>query len=276
MDIATVNGVELEYEIVGSGEPVLLIDPVVPDGISPLLSEPSLVDKFRVIHYHKRGWVGSMHTAGPVTFSAHAADAGALLARLGVPRAHIVGHSTGAIIATQLALDLPEVVTTLTLLELSLMSLPVAQAFLQGAGPIFEAYGSGDHEGALAMFMSAVTGMEWRACRSLLDERIPGTWAQSIKNADTFFGVELPAMAAWTFSSEQAAAINRPVLSVLGTETNPLWVEVADFLRASLPYVEDCTIDGAGHLLQIQRPEPVARAIGNFLARNPIAGASYA
>jgi len=274
MKIAKVNGVELEYEIVGSGEPVLLIDPVVPDGILPLFSEPALVDQFQLIHYHKRGWVGSTHTEGPVGFSQHAADAAALLAHLGVPRAHIAGHSTGAIIATQLALDLPEVVTTLTLLELSLMSLPVAQAFLGGAGPIFDAYGSGDHEGAFAMFMGAVTGLDGETLQALLDERVPGAAAQSVKDADTFFGVELPAMAAWTFSSEQAAAINRPVLSVLGTETNPLWVEVADFLRASLPYVEDCAIDGAGHLLQIQKPEPVARAIGDFLARNPIAEAS--
>lgn len=271
MKIAKVNGVELEYEVVGSGEPVLLIDPVVPDGILPLFSEPALVDRFQLIHYHKRGWVGSTHTEGPVGFSEHAADAAALLALLGVPRAHIVGHSTGAIIATQLALDVPEVVTTLTLLELSLMSLPVAQAFLQGAGAIFEAYGSDDHEGALAMFMGAVTGLDWATCRSLLDERVPGAVAQAIKDADTFFGVELPAMAAWTFNREQAAAINRSVLSVLGTETNPLWVEVADFLQASLPYVEECTIEGVGHLLQIQRPEPIARAMADFLGRNPIA-----
>lgn len=32
MDIATVNGVELEYEVVGSGEPVLLISPVLAEG----------------------------------------------------------------------------------------------------------------------------------------------------------------------------------------------------------------------------------------------------
>jgi hypothetical protein len=44
MEIAKVNGVELEYEVVGWGEPVLLIDPVVPDGILPLVTEPALAD----------------------------------------------------------------------------------------------------------------------------------------------------------------------------------------------------------------------------------------
>jgi pimeloyl-ACP methyl ester carboxylesterase len=106
----------------------------------------------------------------------------------------------------------------------------------------------------------------------LLEERIPGVVAQSIKDADTFFGVELPALTEWTFGPEQAAAIHRPVLSVIGAETQPLWVEIGEFLRSSLPHVEECRIDGVGHLLQIQRPEPVARGMAGFLGRNAMAG----
>ena len=94
--------------------------------------------------------------------------------------------------------------------------------------------------------------------------------AQSIKDADTFFGVELPSLPVWAFGPEQAAAIHQPVLSVLGAETQPLWVEIADFLRSSLPYIEECTIEGVGHLLQIQRPEPVARAMAEFMQKNPV------
>jgi len=84
--------------------------------------------------------------------------------------------------------------------------------------------------------------------------------------------IELPALTEWTFGPAEAAAISQPVLSVLGTETQPLWVDVADFLRSSLPHVEDCTTDGVGHLLHIQRPEPVARAMAEFLARNSTTG----
>jgi pimeloyl-ACP methyl ester carboxylesterase len=58
------------------------------------------------------------------------------------------------------------------------------------------------------------------------------------------------------------------VLSVLGSETQSLWVDVADFLRASVPNVEDCKINGVGHLLHLQRPEPVAREISEFLGRH--------
>jgi pimeloyl-ACP methyl ester carboxylesterase len=276
MESVKLNGVELEYEVRGSGEPVLLIDMLIADCFVPLLRELSLAGRYQLIRYHKRGWVGSTHTPPPVSIRDHAADAAALLDHLGIRRAHIAGHSTGASIAAQLALDYPEKVHTLTLLEPTLVSLPLGQAFLRSAGPVFEAYASGDHSGAFAMFVAGASGLEWEACRALLEERIPGVVAQSIKDADTFFGVELPSLLAWTFGPEQAAAIHRPVLSVLGAETQPLWVEIAEFLRSSLPYIEDCTIEGVGHLLQIQRPEPVARAMAEFLRRNPVTATDVA
>src|SRR5882724_7213601 len=47
MKTAKVNGVELEYEVAGSGEPVLLISPVLADGFLPLLSEPVLADRYQ-------------------------------------------------------------------------------------------------------------------------------------------------------------------------------------------------------------------------------------
>jgi pimeloyl-ACP methyl ester carboxylesterase len=272
VESVNINGVELEYEVLGAGEPVLLIDMLLADCFLPLLSEPALADRYQLIRYHKRGWVGSTHTPPPVSIADHAADAAALLDHLGVRHAHLVGHSTGAAIAAQVALDHLDAAQTLTLLEPTLVSLPRGQAFLKDAAPVFEAYAGGDHAGAFAMFVAAASGLDWATCRALLEERIPGVVTQSIKDADTFFGVELPALTEWEFGADQAAAIHRPVLSVLGAETQPLWVEIADFLRAALPYVEECTIDGVGHLLQIQQPQPVARAIARFLGGNSMTG----
>ena len=272
MESANVNGVDLEYEVVGAGEPVLLISPVLADGFLPLLAEPALADSYQLIRYHKRGWVGSTHTPPPVSIEDHVADAAALLDHLGVRRAHIAGHSSGAAVAVQLALDHPDHVHTLMLLELALLSVPSGEAFFTQAGPAFEAYASGDHATALAIFMSVVSGLEWTRCRALLEESAPGAVAQAIADADTFFGIELPAVTDWTFGAEQAAAIHHPVLSILGSETQPLWVEVAEFLRSALPHVDECTIDGAGHLLHVQRPEPVARGMAEFLDQYPISG----
>jgi pimeloyl-ACP methyl ester carboxylesterase len=270
MESATVNSVELEYEVVGAGEPVLLISPVLADGFLPLLSEPVLADGRQLIRYHKRGWVGSTHTAGAVSVADHAADAAALLDHLGTRRAHVAGHSSGAAVAAQMALDHADAVHSLVLLEVSLLSVPSGAAFLQQAGPAFEAYGNGDCERAVALFLSFVSGLPWAACRTTIEHGTPGAVAQAVKDADTFFGVELPALTQWEFGAEQAARLSQPVLSVLGAKTEPLWIEVDQFLRASLPHVETCTVPGVGHLLHGQRPKPVAQAMADFFAQHPL------
>jgi pimeloyl-ACP methyl ester carboxylesterase len=185
-----------------------------------------------------------------------------------VRRAHIAGHSSGGAVALQMALDRPEMVQTLVLLEPSLLSVAGAPAFLEKASPALEAFAAGNHEKALAIFLSAVSGLDWKTCRTLLDERIPNAVADALKDADTFFGVELPGLMEWKFDAASAAAVTQPALSVLGLDTQPLWVEIAELLRSSLPRAEECRIEDAGHLLHIQRPEPIARAIVRFLGQH--------
>jgi len=270
MKTARINGVELEYQVTGSGEPLLLISPVLADGFVPLLAERSLADRHRIVVYHKRGWVNSTRTPGPVSVAEHAADAAALLDHLDIARAHVGGHSSGASVALQLALDRPERVHSLVLLEPSLLSVPAAQAFFVQAGPALEAHAAGRHEEAVALFLSTVSGLEWERCRSLLEERVPGMVAQTVRDADTFFGVELPGLGQWAFDAAKASTITQPALSVLGGDTGQVWVQVDALLRASLPSFEGCKVDGIGHLLHLQRPEPVARGIAAFLERHPI------
>lgn len=270
MQTATLDDIDLEYEITGSGEPVVFISPVLADGFMPLVQHAALADAYQLVHYHRRGWVGSTHTPGPIDIDRHVDDATALLDHLGISSAHVVGHSSGAAVAVELALRQPDRVHTLALLELSLLSLPNGQAFLRGAGPVFELYQGGDHEQAFAAFMAAVSGLDWDRCRQTLEAHAPGVVEQSIKDADTFFGIELPSLAAWTLDPDRAAAVTQPTLSVLGSETQSLWIEVAAFLEANITDVSEVRIDGVGHLLHLQRPDPVATAISDFLRRHPM------
>lgn len=271
MDRAPLDGADLDYQMVGSGEAVLLIPPgPLADGFLPFLSEDALAGHYRLIQYHRRGQAGSSQATPPVSYAEQAADAAGLLSHLGVSRAHVVGHSTGANIALQLALDRPEVVQTLALLEPWLTASPSAPAFFDQAGPPMEAYASGEKETAMAGFISLASGLEWETSRAVIDDYVPGSVAQAIKDADTFCGVDLPALSAWEFGPEDAAAVSQPVLSVLGADTGLLFVEGAALLRSWLPNVDELTVDGAGHLLQIQRPQPVALGIAEFFRRHPI------
>jgi pimeloyl-ACP methyl ester carboxylesterase len=271
MDKAKVNGVELEYAAQGQGEPVLLIGTgPIADSFLPFCADEGLVERYRLIRYHQRGQVGSTPHPGPVDFVAYAADAAALLDQLGAGRAHVAGHSTGAIIALQLAADRPDLVHTLALLEPPLAGAPSAGAFFAKAGPALAAYGAGDRAGAMAAFLSAVSGLDWEACRTVIDTHVPGGVAQAIRDADTVFGGYLPALTTWEFGPEQAATIAQPVLSVLGTETERWFADGHALLRSWFPRAEECRIADAAHLLHLQRPAPVAQGLAAFFARHPM------
>lgn len=271
MQKAHVNGVELEYEEQGTGEPILLV-PNGPfaDSFVPFMSAPPLAGRYRLIRYHQRGQAGSTPTTTPVSFADHAADAAALLTYLEVDRAHVVGHSTGATIVLQLTVDRPDIVQTLALLEPPLVAATEAAAFFEKAGPALSAYGSGDREAAMASFLSAVSGLGWEECQGVLEQHAPGSVAQAAHDADNFFGSILPALNAWPFGAEQAATISQPVISLLGAKTEPWFAASHELLTSWVPQLEECTIDRAGHLLQMQHPEPVAQALAAFFARHPI------
>jgi pimeloyl-ACP methyl ester carboxylesterase len=65
MDRAALEDVELEYEVRGAGEPIVLIHPGhFADWFMPLLDEPALTDYYRVLTYHRVGCAGSSHIAG--------------------------------------------------------------------------------------------------------------------------------------------------------------------------------------------------------------------
>src|SRR5512132_2937923 len=113
MERAAVDGLELEYELRGSGEPVVLIH----WGVSalwaePLMNEPSLSERYRLLSYHRAGFAGSSAIDGPVTMADHARHCRLLMRELGIKRAHVVGHSSSVAVALQLALDAPNVVRT--------------------------------------------------------------------------------------------------------------------------------------------------------------------
>ena len=268
----TVDGGQLEYEMQGSGEPMLLIPPgPVAGAFVPLMFEQALLDGYAAIRYHRRGQAGGTPPATPISFADHASDGLLLLDHLGVREAHVVGHSTGAAIALQMALDLPAVVRTLALLEPPLFAVPSAGAFLESAGPSLQAYAAGDRAGAMAGFLSVVSGLEWVACRDVLDTCVPGGADSALADAEFFFGSDLPALTMWTFGPEQAAAISQPVLSVVGTRSERLFVEGADLLRSWLPHSEELRLEGAGHLLQMERPQRAAEGLARFFARHPSA-----
>ncbi len=267
MERLQIDDIQIEYEVRGHGEPVLLIHPNIADGLAqPLVSQPELAYKYRLIHYHLRGWVGSTRGQTTLTIERQAADAAALLRHLKISRAHIAGHSLGGLIALQLVLDAPDFVHSLALLEPALPPGPEGRAqFEKVAGPAREQYRTGNKRGFVLQFSDTVFGIGWQ---SIVERAVPGGVEQAVADADIFYDV-WPTLYEWKFDSGRAATIKQPVLSVIGRQSQPFRQAHRRVLHSWFPQTEDLDLD-ATHLLQMQDPKGVARGLAEFFARHPM------
>ncbi len=269
MEHLQVDSAVIEYQVQGKGEPVLLIPlSLVGDGLGrPLLGQPELVSRYQLIHYHRRGYMGSLRGTEPLTASRQAGDAAALLRHLGVKAAHTAGHSFGALIALQLAIDAPELVHSLALLEPPLRMVPSAKAsFERNVLPMMNAYHAGDKRKAVEVFSDAIFGPNWQ---TIVEQAVPGGVEQAVRDVDTFIQ-EQAAFQEWQIGLGEAAAVTQPVLSVLGAaRSNPYMQEVRSLLHSWFPQTEDCDAPTT-HLLQMQDPKAVARGLAGFFSRHPM------
>jgi pimeloyl-ACP methyl ester carboxylesterase len=273
MERAILGEVELEYERKGTGEAVVLMHAgCCADWFKPLFEQPALNRRYCIVRHHRVGYAGSSHLAGSVTIAQHAAHCRALMQYLGIDSAHVVGHSSSANIALQLALDAPEAVQSLVLLEPALLQVPSAftgaRAFVASA---LEQYHAGAHAAAVDIWMQGTCSSVYR---DALDRAIPHAFDQAVADATTFFAQELPAVQQWTLRREDALRITQPVLAVIGEkskEVSPIWEERHQLLLDWLPHVEPFVLPNATHLLHVQNPEAMAERLATFFARPVIA-----
>jgi pimeloyl-ACP methyl ester carboxylesterase len=270
MERADVNGITLEYEISGSGEPVVLIHgALIADMFRPLLAEPSLAGRYQLISYHRRGYVGCTDTSDPVSVALQAADCRNLLGYLGIARAHVVGHSYGGDVALQLALDFPETVQSLVLLEPALFGGSTGQAYRDALVRGMQRY----QEAGGAVVVDAFLQARCPGYRDHLDRVLPEAFAQAVADAAVWFEHEIPGLLDWRFGEAELGRITQPVLTVLGGESDALWSrfgEVHNLLLMSLRNAEGFVLPGVTHLMQVQNPRGLAEAMAAFFARYPL------
>lgn len=182
------------------------------------------------------------------------------MAALGIERAHIVGHSYGASIALQLALDAPELVHSLIIMEPPIFDVNASP------GPfdqLVATYESGDRLGAIETFSQMSYGADWRE----LAARVPGGPEQVIRDVDTVFQSEAQAMMGWVFTAAEGGQVSQPLMYVTGgtahgASLGPLqsWIE---------PVIDVTVVPDVGHAMLMQDPEGVAKAMAPFLMRHP-------
>jgi pimeloyl-ACP methyl ester carboxylesterase len=185
------------------------------------------------------------------TIEEYAADVAAFLDAVGIKRAVLVGHSMGGAIALTMALDFPERVAGLVLVATG-ARLRVVPAILKQI-PI-------DFEAAL----DATTRYAWgpgvsselvELGRESLREAGADVLLNDLRACDRFDVME------------RLGEIDAPTLVVSGSADRLAPVKYARHLAERIAGAQIAVLEGAGHMVMLERRAKVADAVARFLDR---------
>jgi len=251
--------VELNHTSVGSGTPVLLIHGLGSSIADWYLQMDDFSADHEVICCDLRGHGDSAKVAGPYSMEMLTEDVSELISALGRGPMHVVGISLGGMIGLQLALDHPEQVRSLTVVN----SAPevTIRTFEQRRGLW------------LRMAILRILGMKRMGAfiagkvfpeddEIEFRERMAEAWAKNDKRAYT---AATKALIGWSVLA-RLDEISIPTLVITGTEayspslvTEPLLAEIAG--------VQIEVIEGARHAAPVQQPEEFNRILLDFFKR---------
>jgi pimeloyl-ACP methyl ester carboxylesterase len=265
MDRLEFDDVEVSLQVHDAGERIVLVhaSPFV-SWYRPLVEQ---LDEYSTLVYRRHLRLTDSGSYRPLTVEEDAAICVRLMRHVGWPAAHIVGHSYGALVALQLAVDAPKRVGSVALLEPAARGISSSET-AAAIRPAIAAYRSGDRAGAVDGFLRHVCGDGYR---DPLERMIPDAFAEAVAEADLFFQAEMPAVQGFAFGPGEAERVTQPVLNVIGANSVSRFIEGGELVQTWFPHAERLTVPAAGHLLMVQNPTAVADGLKQFLARHPIA-----
>lgn len=270
MKKAKINGVELEYSLLGSaeGEHIVLVHgSVFEDMFLPMISQPSL-SKYAFLHYHRRGYGDSTLNSETPSINQQSNDCLELMKFLSIDHAHLVSHSYAGLIAVQAALDKPERVRSLTLMEPPLAAfVPSGEEFGKSLSTSGGLYQQGKKFEALDSFLKVVFEGT-KDYRKVIDTNLGNkAFERALSSVDTIFQVEYPALLSWQFNPNDAKSLSMPILSIEGTDSASFFKQIHGLLESWFPHLETTLIQDASHILHMQDPKSVGNALYNFLSK---------
>lgn len=251
MPYVTVNGAELYYDMHGSGEPILCIHGTGSAGYVWEEAAQKLGAIGRAIAYDRRGFTRSARRDSPplTELREHTDDARALLRALDAEPAVVIGRSYGGSVALELALEHPESVRALVLLE----------AVVSGLSTEMDAWG----EELLTALERAATERGAESVGETMLREALGEWESLPAALRDLFTANSTAILAEARGGElrvdaaRLAAIDAPALVVSAASSPAAFRAVSDALASALPGARSVLVEG-GHLIDPAGPEVLA------------------
>jgi pimeloyl-ACP methyl ester carboxylesterase len=258
MASALLNGVDLFYKEAGRGPAILLIhgSGSNADIWGEVFKE--LTQGHRVIAYDRRGFRYSRHA--PVNdYHRHGEDAASLLLTLKAAPATVVGWSGGGLTALDLAVNHPDVIRSLVLVEPPLhakkhMTVQMAHTFIK-VQILRRLRGT---RAATRTFLRWASSYTTGGCA--FDKMSDEQQEAMLSTADATMG-DLDGGTGENISLDQVAAISAPLTCLLGDLTAPAIANATRRIVAAHPGARLVMIPGAGHAVSFDRPRQFVTAV---------------
>ena len=220
---------------------------------------PALAERLRVVRYDTRGHGRSPVPEGPYSIDDLADDLLALLDRLGVEKAHVVGLSLGGMTAMRLAARNPERVDRLAVLCTSAQLGP-AQAWLDRAATVRA-------EGTGAVADAVVARWYTPAFAAAHPDRVEAAKAMISSIAPEGYASCCEAIAAMDLTGD-LPDITAPTLAVAGADDPATPPEHLERIAAAVKDGRLLVVPQSAHIASQEQPEAVTRALLDHLSRH--------
>jgi 3-oxoadipate enol-lactonase len=260
---ATVNGVELQYELSGTGEDTI----VFLNGIAMSIAHwkpiaESLGQRHRCLSLDLRGQLLSpqARSGNPISLSDHVEDLRALVESLGIAKAHLVGTSYGSEVAMMFAARHPVMTASLVVIDGVSQLDPLLRAIAEGwkaaalADPLafyrtivpwnYSAAYIGTNAEALARRETAVAGLP------------RGYFEDFAALCDAFLDIDITPL---------LPRIACPTLVLVGEKDILKHAGFARIITSGVPGARMRILPGAGHAVVVEKPQAVLAEVQAFL-----------
>jgi pimeloyl-ACP methyl ester carboxylesterase len=259
---AEVDGIKVYYEVHG-GDPkatvpfvllhggMMAIEMAFADGLLPMLAKTR-----PVVAIEQQGHGHTADREGPVTLERMVDDTAIVLSHLGVPKAHFVGHSMGAMISLGVAVRHPEKVSSLAPISVV--------ARLEGYLPeLVTLQRNPAHVPSAALQPLLPTEADFAAWKAHYDKHNPNPAA-----FDKVLAKLNKMLAEWKgFSDAELAAIQAPCLLVIG-DNDFTRIEHAAEMKRTIPRADLAVLPQTTHMSIIKRGEWLAPMIEAHVSRS--------
>lgn len=260
------NGITINYDKQGTGDPLILIPYLAADHACYAFQVAEYSKQFTCVSLDLRGTGDSDKASGAYSTEDLADDVAAFMRALGIPKAHVSGLSLGAATGMWLAAKHPEVVISLSLHSAWPKTDPFMKTLIEGFRVVAKSLGSVPEMVILALFPWCLTPELYAAKPEYLQSLADFVRSRPAQSLPDFMQ---QSNAVISHDSEaQLGRITAPTLITFGDRDVATSTRFADRLTSKIRKSELLVFEGCAHAPIYEKVEEFNEKTLQFLRKH--------